>query len=173
MERAIFKCFGRRSVNPYHPLEECQIELEYDIYISYERDHDITAHETMHDFVTKKLYPWLKRRGFKVLIRDELYAGRKLYSEISEALRKTRNVIVLLSNDYCLDFWNVFEFNSAAMEGIYTKRQVIIPITFEILKPEFFHEEINAFVKSGPLPRCTPNTDFNELTDYLLEKLSY
>ena len=26
--------FGRRSVNPYHPLEECQIELEYDIYIS-------------------------------------------------------------------------------------------------------------------------------------------
>ena len=165
--------FGRRSVNPYHPLEECQIELEYDIYISYERDHDITAHETMHDFVTKKLYPWLKRRGFKVLIRDELYAGRKLYSEISEALRKTRNVIVLLSNDYCLDFWNVFEFNSAAMEGIYTKRQVIIPITFEILKPELFHEEINAFVKSGPLPRCTPNTDFNELTDYLLEKLSF
>ena len=165
--------FGRRSVNPYHPLEECQIDLEYDIYISYERDHDITAHETMHDFVTKKLYPWLKRRGFKVLIRDELYAGRKLYSEISEALRKTRHVIVLLSNDYCVDFWNVFEFNSAAMEGIYTKRQVIIPVTFEILKPEFFHEEINAFVKSGPLPRCTPNTDFNELTDYLLEKLSY
>ena len=165
--------FARRSVNPYHPLEECQIELEYDIYISYERDHDITAHETMHDFVTKKLYPWLKRRGFKVLIRDELYAGRKLYSEISEALRKTRKVIVLLSNDYCVDFWNVFEFNSAAMEGIYTKRQVIIPVTFEILKPELFHEEINAFVKSGPLPRCTPNTNFTELADYLLEKLSY
>ena len=165
--------FVRRSVNPYHPLEECQIELEYDIYISYERDHDITAHETMHDFVTKKLYPWLKRRGFKVLIRDELYAGKKLYTEISEALRKTRNVIVLLSNDYCVDFWNVFEFNTAATEGIYTKRQVIIPVTFEILNPVVFHEEITAFLKSGPLPRCTPNTNFTELTDYLIEKLSY
>ena len=164
--------FGRRSVNPYHPLEECQIELEYDIYISYERDHDITAHETMHDFVTKKLYPWLKRRGFKVLIRDELYAGRKLYAEISEALRKTRNVIVFLSNDYCLDFWNVFEFNTAAMEGIYTKRHVIIPVTFEILNPVVFHEEITAFLKSGPLPRYTPNTNFTELTDHLIEKLS-
>ena len=164
--------FGRHSVNPYHPLEECQIELEYDIYISYERDHDITAQETMHDFVTQKLYPWLKRRGFKVLIRDELYAGRKLYSEISEALRKTRKVIVLLSNDYCVDFWNVFEFNSAAMEGIYTKRQVIIPVTFEILEPELFHEEINAFLKSGPLPRYTPVTNFTKLADYLLEKLS-
>ena len=165
--------FVRHSVNPYHPLEECQIELEYDIYISYERDHDITAHETMHDFVTKKLYPWLKRRGFKVLIRDELYAGKKLYTEISEALRKTRNVIVLLSNDYCVDFWNVFEFNTAATEGIYTKRQVIIPVTFEILNPVVFHEEITAFLKSGPLPRCTPNTNFTELTDYLIEKLSY
>ena len=164
--------FGRHSVNPYHPLEECQIEREYDIYISYERDHYITAQETMHDFVTQKLYPWLKRRGFKVLIRDELYAGRKLYSEISEALRKTRKVIVLLSNDYCVDFWNVFEFNSAAMEGIYTKRQVIIPVTFEILKPELFHEEINAFLKSGPLPRYTPVTNFTKLADYLLEKLS-
>ena len=164
--------FGRRCVNPYHPLEECQIELEYDIYISYERDHDITAHETMHDFVTKILYPWLKQRGFEVLIRDELYAGRKLYSEISEALRKTRNVVVLLSNDYCVDFWNVFEFNVAAMEGIYTKRQVIIPITFEILKPELFHEEINAFLKSGPLPRYTPNTKFSALADFLLEQLA-
>ena len=40
----------------YHPVEECHIELEYDIYISYERDHDITANETMHTLVTKKLY---------------------------------------------------------------------------------------------------------------------
>ena len=164
--------FGRRSVNPYHPLEECQIELEYDIYISYERDHDITAHKSMHDFVTKELYPWLKRRGFKALIRDELHAGRKLYSEISEALRKTRNLVVLLSNDYCADFWNVFEFNVAAMEGIYTKRQVIIPITFEILKPELFHEEINAFLESGPLPRYTLNTKFSVLADFLLEQLA-
>ena len=164
--------FGRRSVNPYHPLEGCQIELEYDIYISYERDHDISAYKSMHEFVTKELYPWLKQKGFKVLIRDELHAGRKLYSEISEALRKTRNVVVLLSNDYCADFWNVFEFNVAAMEGIYTKRQVIIPITFEILKPELFHEEINAFLKSGPLPRYKPNTKFSVLADFLLEQLA-
>ena len=40
--------------------------------------------------VIKKLNPWLKQRGFKFLIRDELYAGRKLYSEIF----KTSNIIV-------------------------------------------------------------------------------
>ena len=36
---------------------------------------------------------------------------------------------MLLSNDYCMDFWNVFEFNVSDMGGIYTKRQVIIPLT--------------------------------------------
>ena len=56
----------------------------------------------MNTFVTNKLYPWFKQREFKVLIRDELYAGRKLYSGISEAFLKTRNIIVLLSNDYCV-----------------------------------------------------------------------
>ena len=55
----------------------------------------------------------------------ELYAGRKLYSEII----KTGNIIVLLSNDYCMDFWNVFEFYVADMEDIIYKRQVNIPVT--------------------------------------------
>ena len=114
------------------PLEECQIELEYDIYISNKQYHDITAKVTMHTLVTNKLYPCFKQRGFKVLIRDELYAGRKLYSEISEAFFKTRNIMVLLSTDYCVDFYKVFEFNVAAMEDIYTKRQVINPITKKV-----------------------------------------
>ena len=129
MERKLIHVFGRCSVNPYHPLEEYQIELEYDIYISYQRDHDITAKATMHTLVTNKLYPWFKQRGFKVLIRDELYACRKLYSEISKAFFKTGNIIVLLSNDYCVIFWNVIEFNVADMVGIYTKRQVIVLVT--------------------------------------------
>ena len=100
MKRKLIHVFGRRSVNPYNPLEEGQIELEYDIYISNKRDHDITAKATMHTLVTNKLYPWFKQRGFKVLIRDELYACSKLYSEISEAFFKTQNIIVLQSTDY-------------------------------------------------------------------------
>ena len=30
---------------------------------------------------------------------------------------------MLLSNDYCMDFWNVFVFNVADMEGIYNKKK--------------------------------------------------
>ena len=163
--------FGRQTVNPYHPLEECNIELEYDIYISYERDHDITPNETLHSLVANKLYPWFQQKGMKVLIREELDIGRKLYEVISNAMRKSRKVIVLLSNDYCIDYWNVFEFNVAAMEGIYTKRQVLIPVAFEILKPEVFHEEIATFIKSVPIPRYTMGTDFIELAEYLFGKV--
>ena len=163
--------FGRQTVNPYHPLEECNIELEYDIYISYERDHDITPNETLHSLVANKLYPWFQQKGMKVLIREELDIGRKLYEVISNAMRKSRKVIVLLSNDYCIDYWNVFEFNVAAMEGIYTKRRVLIPVAFEILKPEVFHEEIATFIKSVPIPRYTMGTDFIELAEYLFGKV--
>ena len=163
--------FGRQTVNPYHPLEECNIELEYDIYISYERDHDITSNETLHSLVANKLYPWFQQKGMKVLIREELDIGRKLYEVISNAMRKSRKVIVLLSNDYCIDYWNVFEFNVAAMEGIYTKRRVLIPVAFEILKPEAFHEEIATFIKSVPIPRYTMGTDFIELAEYLFGKV--
>ena len=42
---------------------------------------------------------------------------------------KTLNIIVLLSNDYCVFFWNFFVFNVADMEGIYTQKQVIILVT--------------------------------------------
>ena len=163
--------FARHTVNPYHPIEECHIELEYDIYISYERDHDITENETLHTLVTQKLYPWFQRRGFKVLIRDELDIGRKLYEVISKALRKSRKVIIFLSNDYCLDFWNVFEFNVAATEGIYTKRQVIIPVAVEILNTDVFYEEIATFLKSVSYPRYTSTTDFIDLAEYLSEKV--
>ena len=34
--------FGRRTLNPYHPIEDCDIEMEYDVYISYEGDFHVT-----------------------------------------------------------------------------------------------------------------------------------
>lgn len=164
---------GRRNVNPYHPLEDCKVEMEYDVYISYERDYCVTCSETLHEFVTQKLCPRLRNRGFQVLIREELDIGKKLYDVISQALRKSRNVIVLLSNDYCIDYWNVFEFNMAAMEGIYTKRLVVIPVMLEALEPADLHEEVYTYLKSEPVPKiaCISERDKTILTEYLSERL--
>ena len=48
---------SRKNVTPYHPIEDCEIELEYDVYISYERDFALTNDQTLHEFVAQELYP--------------------------------------------------------------------------------------------------------------------
>ena len=162
---------GRRNIQPYHPLEEIEIQMESDEYISYERDSKFTNDMNLHEFVTHKLYPKLQRRGFKVLIRDELDIGMKLYDVISRALRRCNKVIVLLSKDYCIDYWNVFEFNMAVMEGIYTKRQVTIPITLESIERDDLHEDVYTFLRSEPVPIYTWNNDEEVLLEYLCDKI--
>ena len=163
--------FAKRTINPYHPLEESQIEMEYDVYISYDRDFDVTNNETLHDFVAQKVYPALKRKGFRVLIREELDVGMRLYEVISKALRKCEKVLVLLSNDYCKDNWNVFEFNTAAMEGIYTKRQVIIPVAFENISLAGLHDEVRTFLSSSSVPAYTNKISEEAFIEYLSERI--
>ena len=118
---------GRQNLRPYHPIEERETELEYDVYISYE-DQLIRNNESMHEFVIRVVYNGLGDTNLKVLIREELDFGRRQYDIISQALRKCRKVTALITEDYCRDIWNLYEFNMAALEGIYTRRQVLVPI---------------------------------------------
>ena len=160
---------GRRNINPYHPIEDRNILLEYDIYISYDRDHVVSTSETLHELVTQRIYPSLKQRGLKLIIREELDIGRKLFDVISHALRRTRKVVILLSNKYCKDHWNLFEFNMSVMEGIYTKREVVVPVMLETPNPEDFREEVIAFLRSGPIARFTFDRNVKDLINYLFE----
>ena len=162
---------GRRNINPYHPLEGSNIELLYDVYISYDRDYEISGNQTLHEFVSQKLYPYLQRHSFRVIIRDELQAGMRLYDIISKALRSSRRVIILLTNSYCKDNWNVFEFNIAVMEGIYTKRQVVIPVMMEPLNRNDLQEEVCALLTSELVPRYSRDTEQRVLLEYLCERI--
>ena len=162
---------GRKTVYPFHPIEDCQIELEYDVYISYERDHDVTRDRTLHELVAQVIYPALQRRGYRVVIRDELEPGSGLYHSISHTLRRCKKVVALVSRDYCQDYWNVFEFNIAVLEGIYTKRQVMIPVAFEQIGREDVHEEIFAFLRAGEIGHHTANVTDEMLVDYLCDKI--
>ena len=162
---------GRKTVTPYHPIEESEIELEYDVYISYERDFDLTTEQTLHEFVAQKLYPELQRRGLKVLIRDEFEPGVGLYNAISQALRRCKKVVSLISKDYCKDYWNVFEFNVAVLEGIYTKRQVIIPVALENMERDDLHTEIYAYLRSGSISYFSRNVRNEDLFEFLCEKI--
>ena len=158
---------GRRNINPYHPLEDETVEMENDVYISYDGDYDFTSDQSLHEFVAKTLHPELRARGFKVLIREELDVGMKLYELISRAIRKSKKIVILLTDHYCDDSWNVFEFNIAVMEGIYTKRQTVIPVLLETVNPENLHEEIYALLKTEQVPMYSNDMNPNLLIEYL------
>ena len=162
---------GRRNINPYHPIEDSQIEMVYDVYISYEGDFIISDDKTLHNFVAQKLYPALVNGGFKVLIREELEPGGRLYDQITSNLRRCERVIVLLTKGYCKDYWNVFEFNMAVMEGIYTRRTVIVPVVLDILNKEDLHEDLYTFLKDYTVAYVRPENLSTVLTPYLIDRL--
>ena len=163
--------FGKRTLNPYHPIEENEVQMEYDVYISYEGDFDVTRDRTLRDFVIYTIVPGLERRGVRVMFREELDAGRNLYEIITHTVRRSRKLLALLTNDYCSDMWNVFEFNQAVMEGIYTNRQVAIPVLFETLRREKVKDEICEFLRMEPVHRYSPDLRDNAFIDFLYDKI--
>ena len=163
--------FGKRTLNPYHPIEENEVQMEYDVYISYEGDFDVTRDRTLRDFVIYTIVPGLERRGVRVMFREELDAGRNLYEIITHTVRRSRKLLALLTNDYCSDMWNVFEFNQAVMEGIYTNRQVAIPILFETLRREKVKDEICEFLRMEPVHRYSPDLRDDAFIDFLYDKI--
>ena len=81
-------------------------------------------------------------------------------------------MIVLLSRDYCQDMWNVFEFNQAVMEGIYTNRQVAIPVLFERIGCDDVKEEMYAFLQMEPVHKYSPELSDRELINFSYERIS-
>ena len=163
--------FGKRTLNPYHPIEDNEIQMEYDVYISYEGDFNVTQDMTLRDFVIYKISPALERRGIRVMIREELDPGTRLYETITQTVRHSNKVLVLLTNDYCSDMWNVFEFNQAIMEGIYTNRQIAIPVLFETLQHCKVKEELRAFLQMEPVHRYSVELSDKAFINFLYEKI--
>ena len=67
-------------------------------------------------------------------------------------------------------YWNVFEFSMAVLEGIYTKRQVIIPVALQNVERDL-HTEIHAYLRSGSVSFFPRNMRDEDLFDFLCEKI--
>ncbi|XP_045200575.2 toll-like receptor 4 [Mercenaria mercenaria] len=140
---------GRVKIDPYHhPHDQEHIILKIDAYISYEQHYDFTDDVSLHQVITDKLYPFFEERGYTLNIREEFDGNEKLYHVIPQAVRKSRKVVVFLTPSYCEDYWNTFEFNIAAYEGIYTKRNIIIPVLLGDVSEKHLMPEIRSFIRS-------------------------
>ena len=57
------------------------------------------------------------------------------------------------------------------MEGIYTNRQVAIPILFETLRREKVKDEICEFLRMEPVHRYSPDLRDDAFIDFLYDKI--
>ena len=159
-------------MNPYHAIDEETIEFVYDVYISYDPFCEIVHDYSLDKFVKDHVLPHLKNRGFRVTIREGLQSGRDIGQVISEALRGSRKVIAFVSTDYCVDYWNTFEFNMGVHEGMYTKRDVVIPIRFGDILDGDLNPEIALYMKSDNYPTFTGNMNhLAEVLQYLEDQI--
>lgn len=55
---------------------------------------------------------------------------------------------MFLTPGYCQNYWNTFEFNISVLEGIYTKRVVVILVTVGELRQLDMSTEIASVVKA-------------------------
>lgn len=164
---------GKKSINPYHPLEGANVELDVDVYISYDMDEMLTPTTRMHKFVVEVVNPFLTRNNCVVKIREDIPPGRKVSFELASILRSSKKLVVFLSRDYWNDYWNLFEFNMSVLEGIYTKRDVVILVivgnlgTECINLPTEMKSVVNAKIQAKDV--ITIGTEFD--TDDFLEQL--
>ena len=57
------------------------------------------------------------------------------------------------------------------LEGIYTKRQVIIPVALENMGRDDLHTEIYAYLRSGSVSYFSRNVRNEDLFEFLREKI--
>lgn len=117
---------GRKTLNPYHPVEGGRINLDTDTYISYDIDYRIADNSTLQNLIHDIIIPFISDKGYTVKVREDITPGERLSKEISNILRRCKKTLVFLTPGFCQDYWNTFEFNISVMEGIYTERMIVI-----------------------------------------------
>ncbi|KAL4233056.1 Toll-like receptor 7 [Mactra antiquata] len=138
----------RSNLSPNHSLEETNAERNVDAYISYEADFQLPENVTMHSFIRDVIYRRLEQDGFIVKVREELPIGQPYSRSIFDVIKKSKRVIVFLTSDYEVDYWNTYEFHITSLEGMYTNRNILLPIIMDDSLDSIGSSDIITCIKS-------------------------
>lgn len=154
---------GKQSLNPYHQMEEEYVLLDTDVYFSYEMNYILAEDVTLHQCISNHVIPFLRANGLTVKVREDITPGRSMSREIVDIIRHSKKVVAVISPDFSTDFWNTFEFNMSVMEGIYTKRDVIVPLLLcednDIELPNEIRSVISAKQQANDIICVTPKNN--------------
>ena len=159
-----------KRVNPFILTEE-QTESTFDVYLSFDQDHVLEDNTKLYDVISVKVIQALHERGLTAKIREDLSAGKSLHSLISSAIQQCNKIIIFLSRDYCKDFWNTFEFNMAAYDGMYTHRRVILPVLVEDIASGDLLPEVKIYMNKEVVIKFDSER-FDEFIEQLFHAIS-
>ncbi|KAL3851919.1 hypothetical protein ACJMK2_015614 [Sinanodonta woodiana] len=116
----------------YHPIGDPDTDNDfvYDAFISF-ADED---REFVRDVMLKKLE---HERGMRLCVSfRDFIPGREIASNIIEAIHNSRKTVMLLTENFLLSKWCVYEFQMAFQESIHSGRDAFIVILYEDIPTE-------------------------------------
>ncbi|XP_071805986.1 uncharacterized protein [Asterias amurensis] len=118
-------------------------DKDFDVFISYKSG---TPDE---EFVINDLIPRLEKDGYRVCVHYRFFLpGRSIIDNISDAVRRSRKTLLLLTPGFVESEWCRFEFQAALLQML--RRQMdIIPVIFEDLgTPEKLSEDLQTVLRT-------------------------
>ncbi|KAL3851918.1 hypothetical protein ACJMK2_015613 [Sinanodonta woodiana] len=116
----------------YHPIGDPDTDNDfvYDAFISF-ADED---REFVRDVMLKKLE---HERGMRLCVSfRDFIPGREIASNIIEAIHNSRKTVMLLTENFLLSKWCVYEFQMAFQESIHSGRDAFVVILYEDIPTE-------------------------------------
>ncbi|XP_033643028.1 uncharacterized protein LOC117303069 isoform X2 [Asterias rubens] len=116
---------------------------DFDVFISYKSG---TPDE---EFVVQELIPRLEQDGYRVCVHFRFFLpGRSIIDNISDAVRRSRKTLLLLTPGFVESEWCRYEFQAALLQML--RRQMdIIPVIFEDLgNPANLSDDIQTVLRT-------------------------
>ncbi|KAK3612023.1 hypothetical protein CHS0354_021698 [Potamilus streckersoni] len=123
----------------YHPIGNFDTDNDfvYDAFVSF-ADED---REFVRDFILMELE---HKRGMHLCVSfRDFVPGREIASNIIEAIHNSRKTVMLLTENFLLSKWCVYEFQMAYQESIHNGRDTFIVILYEDIPTERIYRVIN------------------------------
>ncbi len=118
-------------------------DKDFDVFISYKSG---TPDE---EFVVQELIPRLEQDGYRVCVHFRFFLpGRSIIDNISDAVRRSRKTLLLLTPGFVESEWCRYEFQAALLQML--RRQMdIIPVIFEDLgNPGNLSEDLQSVLRT-------------------------
>ena len=139
-------CFVKFGWKLYHTENDKETNRSYDAFVSYSSHDEI--------FIVRELVPYLEqskqsREGFKLCVHyRDFPVGAPIAETIILAVKRSKRVIIVLSNNFLKSEWCQYEFQAAHHQLLQEKKNRIIMILLHDINNDLLDEELNLYLKT-------------------------